>query len=343
MPPNITELRPDLKLLVKNFEGYKLSLDTVPVIKHKLLPIQPNVMTPNIDQYSLLHATLYGLHNHLFKDPFESYITYVIDMNNVVNKYIFNRETQRFFVGDDCQFQLPQSENIDKIYNSSMKFISKEYVVISKGSSSIYIVNTADRANLSSWTIVFSQSVVEDTNGFIILDARLEETDGHKAIHCLIQHIEKADKSFENIIDWIIIKQDTELSWILTNYKHLLGKGTLQYCAFESGCKAVYIASDRKYKFQLSDEEIRQNQISKKSNDEIKSCDSINWYQSEEEITILVTFKEFVDKKLLSIKTTANSLNIVYKNKENYETALELFDRVDVDLTTWSMVNYLII
>lgn len=342
MPSNITELRPDLKLLTKNFEGYKLSLETVPVIKHKLQPLQPNVIAPNIDQYSLLHATLYSLHNHLFKDPFEPYITYIIDTSNIINKFVFNRETQRFFVGDNAQFQLPQSEDLDKIYNSSMKFISEQYVIVSTGSKNIYLIDTLERTNLNSWKIIFSQSVVENNNGFIILDAHLEESNGQKNVHCLLQHIEKNEKSFENRIDWIIIKQDSELTWSLTKYKELLGKGTLQYCALESTCRAVYIASDHKYKFKLSEEQIKQMQLNK-SEKEISFDDFINWHQSEEEVTILVTFKEFVDKKLLSVATTTDSLKIVYKTGEQSETLLELSEKVDVGLTTWSMVRISVI
>jgi hypothetical protein len=67
MYPKLLDLRPDRNLLLEDFDGYKLSLEPTPLLKHELT-IKPDKVRTN--KYSFLHAQLFGLHNHLVRDNF---------------------------------------------------------------------------------------------------------------------------------------------------------------------------------------------------------------------------------------------------------------------------------
>jgi len=73
----LIELRPSKDLLDPNFESYKLSLDPLPVYKHST-PVAVDQLKPNDEQFSYQHVKVFGLHNHLVSDPWNSELVYFI-------------------------------------------------------------------------------------------------------------------------------------------------------------------------------------------------------------------------------------------------------------------------
>ncbi len=71
------ELRPKKDLLDPTFEGYKLSLDSLPVYKHDV-PVAVEHLKPNDEQFSFQHVKTFGLHNHLIDDPWHDEIAFFI-------------------------------------------------------------------------------------------------------------------------------------------------------------------------------------------------------------------------------------------------------------------------
>ena len=71
------ELRPKKDLLDSTFEGYKLSLDSLPVYKHEV-PVAVEHLKPNDEQFSFQHVKTFGLHNHLIDDPWNEEIAFFI-------------------------------------------------------------------------------------------------------------------------------------------------------------------------------------------------------------------------------------------------------------------------
>lgn len=71
------ELRPKKDLMDPTFEGYKLSLDALPVYKHDL-PAVVQHRNPNSDQYSYQFVKLFSLHNHLLNDPWNVDFVYFV-------------------------------------------------------------------------------------------------------------------------------------------------------------------------------------------------------------------------------------------------------------------------
>jgi hypothetical protein len=65
-------LTPERALLDPNFESYKLSLDSLPTYSTSDSDgLDVHARSPNEDQYSFLHAKLFGQNNNLLvSDPF---------------------------------------------------------------------------------------------------------------------------------------------------------------------------------------------------------------------------------------------------------------------------------
>ena len=83
----IIELRADPKLLKSNFDGYKLSLDPIPILRLEDVPL-PYRITPNLSagEYSEKHVSLFQLHNHLVSDPWLNNTAYYFDVSSSVQK-----------------------------------------------------------------------------------------------------------------------------------------------------------------------------------------------------------------------------------------------------------------
>lgn len=74
---SLFELRPRKDLMDAAFEGYKLSLDALPVYKHEL-PVAVKHFQPSDEQYSFQHMKIFGLHNHLVDDPWHPEFFYFV-------------------------------------------------------------------------------------------------------------------------------------------------------------------------------------------------------------------------------------------------------------------------
>ena len=106
---SIIELRPRKDLLDPAFEGYKLSLDPLPVYKHEL-PIAVKHREPSDEQFSFQHVKTFGLHNHLIDDPWHpEYFFFVaedqqvfrVHLHSLVRKYpisILNIQTKAIVI-----------------------------------------------------------------------------------------------------------------------------------------------------------------------------------------------------------------------------------------------------
>lgn len=93
------ELRPKKDLLDPTFEGYKLSLDNIPVYSHEL-PQPVENLKPSEDQFSFQHVKTFGLHNHLMEDPWNSKIAFFVGQNLQV--YRINLKSLVMFASIFC-------------------------------------------------------------------------------------------------------------------------------------------------------------------------------------------------------------------------------------------------
>lgn len=325
----LVELRPNRKLLQPNFDGYKLSLEPIPIWR-QALDVKVDRVYPSDDQYSLIHAKLFGLHNHLVNDLWVNSGVYFIDENWKVNKALLtaNRNLQEL----DYVYEVPSHiERQPGHYHVSLQFCSEQYALIADGTGSLHIVKTGNRNRIGiKWDCVFSDQVLGSGICFVIVDSRLEHEGGKEVIHCLLQHIQQREKAFETVIEWVSLKREN-LIWNIVSVKQLKGNGNLHYVALESQGKGLYLASDHPFSF-TSD----LNSEAPKETVNIEERNLVySWLQTGEDITLTLQLDKNYNKSLLNVETTATSIKVIYNELELLKGELHM--AIDHDLTTWNV------
>lgn len=344
--PNIIHLRPDRKLIDPKFDGYKLSLDPVPVIKTPITT-PPRRCHTNEDQYSFLHAKLFSLHNLLVKDPWHSYSFYYLDSNWTVQNVKYDTNTG-LIQPVRAVFKLPKPNTAIGDYNPSFNFISEKYCVFSDGCGMLRFIDTGDRYRVDEWKGIYADHVLGNDMRFIVQDSRLEFTDGNPEIHCLLLSVQinsvDKDQGFQAVLDWLVFKKlEGNANWSKVITKQLKGKSLPEFCYFEPKCKSILISTERKWDFTAdSENEIAAKHSEEKAaikNDEI--VDNINtinftWTQTDEDVLIHFNIPRDCNKNDVKVICNGTKIQVLHKN-DNLLNA-ELLDRIDNDLTTWNLV-----
>lgn len=328
MSTKLIELRPDRNLLNPDFNGYKLSLEKIPVLTEELETSIDRVK-PNSEQYSLLHAKLFGLHNYLINDTYnEKSNVYFIDGNWNVKRIIINETTGRISEVRKV-WTIPKNEYVDGRYNPTLCF-TKEYAILSDGCGLLYIVETGERNENENWNSVFSDVILEN-KVFTVNDAVFLTTNNVKEIHCLLNYVEKSDEKFLTVINWVTVHQTSDQNWGANSLKVLKGGGQLYYCSLERNCKYIYIASDSQFKFLLDSENpIKETEL---KNENLKVY---TWLQSSDDITLRFNVSNdnknnvYVKPMPFHIEIRFNDIVLLHG---------ELRNRIDSDLTTWTINN----
>lgn len=340
----VIELRPDSRLLKSNFDGYKLSLEPIPVLKLENIPKPDHVLADTATEYSFLHSSLYQLHNHLVADPWLQNTAYFLDSSSAIQKIHYDTNTGKLRPNlisvFRCGIKRPAAGSTG-VYNSDFKFISEKYAVLSDGIGSLRILETGDRQKSNEWKSLQVVNPLEGA-GFIIQDAKLLIDKGEKFIHCLLLHIKQLDGKFYNIIDWITLKQSEDSKmWEETARRSLQGKGSLYYLSFDPKCKSIVYSSNYEYKYTMdSVNEVIEVPIVTPAIENLQVADTENpftWSQDGENVT--VCFKKPLDATKERYHVNCQQGHIEVKLDEESLMSSEIFASIDTDLTTWSIVG----
>lgn len=329
MKPKLLELRPDRNLLNSNFEGYKLSLAALPVCE-KDLPLSIDRAVPDSSQYSFLHARLFGLHNHLFAEELNgvSYV-YFVDKDWFVWK-LYVEPFSHQFVEPFLVWKVPKcSERLQGQHNITLRFVTSQLVVISAPHGLLYILNTGDRSLDVAWNAVYTGPVLDAEQKFVIQDAVYNDKN---ELHLLLLRIDQdvSGEHWLNVLNWIVMScGDTE--WSVTTSKQLQAGGELYYSYFEQDCKAIYISSEKSFKFA---EECNENDEKNVQKEEKKKY---VWSQTIEDITVSLKIPENFMQNSLKITAKASEITVQYEN--NVFLSGPLYQNVCADLTVWDVKN----
>lgn len=335
------ELQPNRNLLTPNFEGYKLSLDSISKIKFTLSN-GPDRVTPIESQYSFLHAQLFSLQNHLIPDPWHTNSAYFIDANWTVQKIKYN-EHNGSFDGLRTVFTIPRHDRKHGDYNYSLRFVSEKYCLLGDGQTKLMLIDTGDRYNSAEWkTIYSSNTVLNSANvpSFLIEDAKFEIRNEVRQIHCILLHICQLDHGFEAILDWIQLKQDAATgSWDSKHIRQLKGKSLPSYCFLEPKLNSLIISADRPFEWVFDVE----NPLPEPIDDNIPDTNNdlpFTWTQDEEEVIVHFVIGNVCEKQDFKIVCDSGRINVVHK--ENTLLNAVLFEKIESGLTTWNLENELL-
>lgn len=338
----IVELRPDSKLLKSNFDGYKLSLEPIPVLKLENIPAPDHVTADSSTEYSFLHSSLYQLHNHLIADPWLHNTAYFFDSSTTIQKVHYDANVgklKQLIPVFRCSVKRLQGSG--GVYNCDFKFISEKYAVLSDGVGTLRILETGDRQKSDEWKSIQEFQPLNG-EGFIIQDAKFTVDKGEKFIHVLFLHIEQLDGKFHNIIDWITLKQaEGAKTWEEAARRTIQGKGSLYYLSLDPKCKSIVYSSNHEYKYTLDTvNEIVDEMITEPTIENLQVVESENpfsWNQSGEDITI--SFKRTAEATKDEFSVKCQQSNIEVKFRSEVLLSSDLFGDIDTDLTTWSLEN----
>lgn len=327
------ELKPNRSLLDSNFDGYKLSLRDIST-KKRFFEVQVDRVLLSSNQYSILHAKLYGLHNHLIGDEFdENGSVYFVDQDWNINKVYVDSLCDELC--DPIKvWQIPKiRDRASGDYNVSMSIISSDRFVIGDGTGFLYILQTGCRDNDDTFSLSFSDEVAGPSEGFVIVDA-VERQKTEQELHVLLLSIkqENPNERYLSLLHWVTLTLKNG-AWTQAALKQIQTKGAIQYAAIERDCEAVYIVSDCECKIILnSDYPVLYDSI-QDANMEIKH--QYEWSQSVDNIYINIELPENACKNLVHV--VSDSLNICIKYDEKNLITGCLYQRINSEETTWDV------
>uniref|UniRef100_A0A0K8UNX7 NudC domain-containing protein 1 n=1 Tax=Bactrocera latifrons TaxID=174628 RepID=A0A0K8UNX7_BACLA len=341
----IVELRPDRNLIRNNFDGYKLSLDPVPLLRQELsyLPFRAET---NEDQYSLLHVELFSMQNLLHVDPWARTICFYISRLGEIIRTAYNESTGR---GESMQivYRLkPAATRVKGDYNYSMRFISEKYCVVCDGIQGIYLFDTKDRLKATEWILIAETNLNNEELGernFMIFDCRLDIVQEKKQISMAIGRIKRIDNvtggGSSHFMHLHCGKWIQNENWDFSVIETLEGKGSLYYCTFEPRAESLIICSNHEYSFRSKNtNSISEINVEKAElHDKNYEIGGFTWSQTDEDIKIKFVVKEGKERSDYNIKYVANKLTV--KVGEEVLLDNDLYDKIDQDLTTWTVEN----
>lgn len=343
--PAIVNLRPSHSLLNPNFDGYKLSLDPVPVLRSPLPTPLRRVFT-NDEQYTFLHAKLFSLHNHLFRDAWLPYSGYFVDENWTVQSVRYDTTTGTLGTVKSV-LKLPKSNSDRNEYNPSACFVSEKYCVLSDGCGSLKIIDTGDRFRNEEWKAIYSETVFEKSVPFVVQDARIEIVDNVRHIHCLLLSVQEKtdgsddDKRYEAIIDWVRLTKENESNvWNKNHLRRLRGKSLPDYCVLETKSCGILLSADQRFEF-VFDTEHPLEVVDPASANANKSDNgneaNFTWTQTDEDVTVQFHVSLDSSKSDIKIVCSGSKLHVYHRNVTLLDAVL--FRAIDNDLTTWDLVR----
>ncbi|XP_072392868.1 nudC domain-containing protein 1 [Diabrotica undecimpunctata] len=336
MQTTLIELNPNRQLLDSNFDGYKLSLTEIPKKKRDLAIAVDRVLL-DTNQYSLLHANLYGFHNHLTADPYdETSSVYFVDKElSICKVYVdpFNEE----LIDPIKLLTLPRKrERISGDYNVSLRFASPTIAVISDGIENLYIVNTGSRNDDDAFNICFSDEVTDSGQSFVVVDAIvMTNKDSNEELHVLALSLkrETEQERYFSLLHWITFTKVQDV-WGQTAIKQVKSKGCVQYAFIEKNCEAIYVASDDECKFTLNSDFPIIEETSRNINADKKVY---TWSQNINEITIRIKLSGEIVPEQVKINQQFNSIEVKANNAVLISG--DLYHRIDTNMTTWKITQ----
>lgn len=353
--PKIVELRQERSLMRSNFDGYKLSLDSVPIHRRDL-PAAVYKAETNDEQYSLLHAQLFSMQNLLHSDPWHKTSAYHINRLGEIVRSGYVESTGR---PEALQVVYRLTNEMLGVrtkgdYNYSLKFISEKFAVLCNGKQNILLLDTGDRLKAQEWKLIVGHQLVDACSNFWLYDCRLDVLQEQKQISLLLGSVLRHDMEQGSSYHYMQLqwaKWILKDKWEFSILDCLEGKGSIYYCAFEPRAESLILCSNREYEFvseklkkALDQAENAVNETEEKVKPQLHDgCNengmeyAYEWTQTDEDIVIKFNMQDVEDKSSYKVISTAENLNV--KCKDLCLINESLFAKVDADLTTWTMVS----
>ncbi|XP_075681935.1 nudC domain-containing protein 1 [Rhinoderma darwinii] len=328
-------LRVNRLLLDPKFESYKLSLDPLPCYGVELDTAVAEVKLRD-DQYTLDHMRAYGMYNYLHCNPWSSNSVFFVDqLGRVLNINVILDTS----LGKPVEvFRFPNDmRSCDKRLCSSMHFTSPDWVTLSDGTGTLYLIHISKNAEFGAekWELKFNQELGDP---FIVLHSIRYARGEEHLIDALVLSIEKDEldvkgSGFHVSLEWISIacSPNHDKCEVLKRRK-LHGKSVPHYAAIEPDGNGLTIISYKPFRF-IVDEK---NQPEEESMEKEEKKEPLYiWQQTTEDVTLTFPLPDGISKKEhIKIHFSPNHISMSLKEQDPFLKG-QLHSVIDHESSTW--------
>ncbi|XP_014666145.1 PREDICTED: nudC domain-containing protein 1-like [Priapulus caudatus] len=343
MESQIVELKLNRSLLDPHFDGYKLSLDQLPVYNIEnpdgvcLTSIQDN-------QYSFQQVKLFSRHNNLHADRYYDNVVYFVndklDIEQlVVKKDERPRKTRIVHTISDSARHESSSR-----YNVTIDFPAKDWAILSDGAGKFWVLNTGNRLKLSEWKVSYRGFPLGEGVSFAIHHCCHHlSANGHHVIDALLLHVEETTQevegvTFVSVLEWVTFVKGDDETWTLKRVRRLKGRSIPDYVCLTDNATAVYISSDKPYTVVYDSMNPVEERVEKQE-ETLKDAEKhplYTWSQTDDEVNVQFTVPERCGKADLDVRLSMSAFHFGLKNSTAFLSG-DLQAPIKVDESTWTI------
>ncbi|XP_031759244.1 nudC domain-containing protein 1 isoform X1 [Xenopus tropicalis] len=332
-------LRVNRQLLDPKFESYKLSLDPLPCYNVELDAAVAEVCLRD-DQYTLDHMRAFGMYNYLHCNPWIPNSVFYVDQLERVMSFTVTLDTA---MGKPIEvFRFPRDLNTcDSRLCSSMYFASAQWVTLSDGTGTLYIIRIGNQSGSVSgkWEIMFNQELGEP---FIVVHSVSSVRDELHIIDVLLLSIEKDESDikgsgFHVCLEWVSIaraQNEDNGKYEILKRRKLFGKSVPHYAAIEPLGNGVMMISYKPFRFIANDKDQPESSEDEKMDEDNKREPLYNWHQTGEDVTLTFQLPEGMTKEDLTIKFLPGEIDISLKDQGTFLKG-QLYLDIDCESSAW--------
>ncbi|RUS88328.1 hypothetical protein EGW08_003899 [Elysia chlorotica] len=339
----VVELCPNRELLNLNFDHYQLSLDSVPVYETSL--------DDGIDEakpsetFSSHHAKLFGLHNHLIRDPWNDDSVYFCDRHWNIGRIKIGKTGKP--QAHDSLLIVPNAVDLrlkPTRFNVSLAFPSKDHAVVCNGSDQLYLLETGNRNGITKWKVLFNTTVPVCGQAGTLLDCTLLMEGEVRRIECLLASVEEVDGETKEKyrspwimqIHWLTLHSVDGVKWNIERTRRLEGSRPFDHISLERGRKAVNIIGPDVYRM-VEDSQQPVQLVEDAVAESTDITPLYTWSQTASDLTIQLTLPDAgLTKASLNVDISSARLELGIKNGLELLKG-DLSARVEVDACTWTL------
>ncbi|XP_060596729.1 nudC domain-containing protein 1-like isoform X1 [Ruditapes philippinarum] len=339
------ELKAERNLINPNFEGYKLSLDKLPVYCTQV-DNGTYVTALTDEQFSYHHAKLFGVYNHLVQDPWNLNAVYIIDTDWNIRKAVGHD------MSVDCGatvYTIPDASNQQFVVgrcNAKLHFLSADLAVVCDGAGQLYIVSTGNRQEngTDAWKCLISRMLPEEKTPCLLIDAVEHSKEENHMIDCLLVHViestpEQKDKyrsQYLTVLEWITFTSVDRKVWTLGRTRQLVSRKPFSYACLDREGHSITIAGEAEFVFtQDSELPVVSDEEKEEENSGPRPPD-YTWHQTAEDLSVQFTVAEGVTKGDIYLTMSFNRIDFGLKNKSALLKG-NLCGEIDTESCTWTI------
>ncbi|XP_040578963.1 nudC domain-containing protein 1 [Lepeophtheirus salmonis] len=338
---------PNRDLLDSNFEGYKLSLESVPVYSSDLCQSVLNPRALSDSQLSFAHAKLAHVYNSnlIVRNPSTGY-SYILESNSILQISDHCQDHKSPEVSCIWSSSTPKGTSSSDIYNPSLTFADESLSVYADGIGTLQFLSLS---NSSPWKSIFKEEICGSNRSFVVIDAlRVSSNE----LHTLLMYVDQSEKvssslkieKHVSVVEWMTFKNENggnKEGWTLDRVRRYAFYGPLEKCHLTNDGDSMYFITDKPFKVvfdsTLGDDTStidEKEEIIPPTNEEITPS-PFHWYQTVEDIIVWILLPKETTKRDIKVEFKPSFLAVFVKGEPLVSG--KLWNILESDTMSWTI------